>query len=79
MWLNKSLKSPVWEDPFDKQYGKGDQTLLKPEPHHLYHIYWSLLRQLSRKKYFLEICQILGLCVKTVFVCHNYFSLIERI
>ena len=25
--------------PFEKQHGKGDQTLLRPEPHHLYHIY----------------------------------------
>ena len=24
---------------FDKQHGKGDQTLLKSERHHLYHIY----------------------------------------
>ena len=37
-WLNKSLKSP-FRGPFDKQHGNGDETLLKLEPHHLYHIY----------------------------------------
>ena len=32
---------------FEKQHVKGDQTLLKSEPHHLYYIHWSLWRQLS--------------------------------
>ena len=28
--------------PFDKQHVMGDQTLLNPERHNLYHIDWSL-------------------------------------
>ena len=33
-----SKKSP-FGGPFEKQLGKWDQTLLKPERNHLYHIY----------------------------------------
>ena len=68
-------KKSGFRRPFDKQYGRGDQTLLKPESSHLYHIYWSLLRRLSQKKSFLETCKILGLCVKTSNVGHNYSQL----
>ena len=25
--------------PFQKEHVKGDETLLKSEPHHLYHVY----------------------------------------
>ena len=38
-WLNKSLKSPLSEDPLDKQHAKCDQTLLKSEHHIPYHIF----------------------------------------
>ena len=57
-----SKKSP-FRGHFDKQHGKGGQTLLKPETHHLYHIYWSLSRRLSWKKYLLVICKVLGMFV----------------
>ena len=33
-----SKKSRV-RGPFDKQHGKGDETMLKPERHQLYHIF----------------------------------------
>ena len=36
-----SKKSPI-RGPFDKQHGKGDQTMLKSERHQLYHIFRSL-------------------------------------
>ena len=55
-------KSP-FRGHFDKQHGKGGQTLLKPETHHLYYIYWSLSRRLSWKKYLLVICKVLGMFV----------------
>ena len=29
----------TFRGPFDMQHGKGDQTLLKSEPHHLYYIH----------------------------------------
>ena len=35
-----SKKSP-FRQPFEKQHVNGDQTILKSERHHLYHIYWS--------------------------------------
>ena len=43
---------------FKKQHGKCAQTLLKCQGQLLYHIYWSLLRQLSYKKSLLVICNI---------------------
>ena len=45
--------------PFNKQHGKGHKTLLKSRLHHLYHIYWSLWRLLSRKKSVWVICKVL--------------------
>ena len=44
-----------------KQHGKPTQTLLKYALQHLYHIYWSLAKQLSWKKYLLLTCKILEL------------------
>ena len=62
---------------FLKQHGKGNQTLLKPEPHHLYRIYSSLWRQMRWKKSLLVISKILGLFVKTLTAGHKY-SLLNR-
>ena len=46
--VNQMSKNPPIIRPFDKQATcKGDQTLLISEPHHLYHIFRSLWRQLS--------------------------------
>ena len=63
--------------PFKKQHSKGDKTLLKPGPHHLYHTCWSLLRQLRFKKSLSVICKILGLFVKTLNAILKY-SLLNR-
>ena len=63
--------------PFDKQYGKRDQTLLKSEQQHLYHIHWSLWMQLSWKNSLIVICEILGLFLKTLTLRHKY-SLLNR-
>ena len=41
--------------PFHKHHGKWSKTLLKSEGQHLFHIYWSLLSQLSCKKSLLVI------------------------
>ena len=49
--------------PFDKWHGKQTETLLKSEQQHLYHIYWSLSRQLSWKNSLLVICKMLELFV----------------
>ena len=58
--------------PFNKQHGKVDQTLLKPEPHHLYSFYWSLSRQLNWKKCLLVIWEISGQFVKILNAGHKY-------
>ena len=43
---------------FGKHHGKRAQTLLKFAWEHLYHIYWSLWRQLTWRKSQLVICKI---------------------
>ena len=52
-----SLKSRL-KGSFKKQHGKCAQTLLKCQGQLLYHIYWSLCRQLSYKKSLLVTCKI---------------------
>ena len=65
-------KKSGFRGPLDKQHERGNQTLLKPEPHTLYHIYWLLWRQLRWRKSLLVICKILRLFVKTLNVGHKY-------
>ena len=43
---------------FGKQHGELAKTLLKFERQHIYHIYWSLWRQLTCKKPLLVTCKI---------------------
>ena len=43
---------------FDKWHGEQSETLLKSERRHLYHMYWSLGRQVSWKRSLLMICKI---------------------
>ena len=45
---------------FDKWQGKRAETLLKSERQHLYHIFWSLWRQIGLKKSLWLICKALG-------------------
>ena len=63
--------------PFNKQHGKQAQILLKSKRQQFYHIYWSLWRQLSKKKPFLAICQILRVFVNSLTADDNY-SLLNR-
>ena len=51
---------------FKKQHGKCAETLLKCEGQLLYHIYRSLLRQLTCKKSLLGICKISRLFINTL-------------
>ena len=51
-------KKSRFKGSFVKQHGKCAQTLLKCQGQLLWHIYWSLLRQLSYKKSLLVICNI---------------------
>ena len=62
---------------FRKQHGKCAETLLKFDSKNLYHIYWSLWRQLTFKKFLLVICKISSLFPNTLSADGKY-SLLNR-
>ena len=68
-------KKSRFRGPFNKQHGKRAQTLLQSGRQHLYHIYWSLWRKLSRKKRLLVIWKILRLFVNTLKADDKYSPL----
>ena len=55
--ISMSKKSRL-RGSFDKQHGKRLEPLLKSTSQHLYHIHWSLPRQLSWRKSLFLTCQI---------------------
>ena len=63
--------------PLDKQHPKAYQPLFKCERHHIYHIYWSLWRQLSWRKSLLVICKVLSNFVN-IWTADDKYSLINR-
>ena len=65
-------KKSCFREPFDKQYGKRAQTLLKSPSHHLYHIHWSLPSQMSWKKSLLLRWKTLGLLINTLAVYEKH-------
>ena len=71
-----SIKSR-FKGSFKKQHGKCAQTLFKFAWQNLYHIYWSLWRQLTFKKFLLVICKISRLFPNTLSVDGKY-SLFNR-
>ena len=76
--LIKSMsKNSRFKGSFGKQHGKRPQTLLKFAWQYLYHIYWSLWRQLSHKKSLLVICKISTLFPNTLSADGKY-SLLNR-
>ena len=70
-WLDLSKKNRS-SGAFDKQHYQWTQTLLNSERENLYHIYWSLWSQLTRKKSLLVICKILTLFVITLTADDKY-------
>ena len=70
-------KKSRFKGSFKKQHGKCAQTLLKCQGQLLYHIYWSLWRQLSYKKSLLVICKIWRLLINTLSADGKY-SLFNR-
>ena len=70
-------KKSSFKGSFGKQHGKRAQTLLKFAWQHLYHIYWSLWRQLTFKKFLLVICKISRLFPNTL-SAHGKYSLLNR-
>ena len=65
-------KKSRFKGSFGKQHGKRAQTLLKFAWQHLYHIYWSLWRQLTCKKSLLVICKISRLFPNTLSAYGKY-------
>ena len=59
-------KKSRFKRSFGKQHGKRAQTLLKFAWQNLYHIYWSLWRQLTFKNFLLVICKISRLFPNTL-------------
>ena len=70
-------KMSRFKGSFGKQHGKRAQKLVKFPWLHLYHIYWSLLMQLSYKKSLLVICKISRLFINTLTTDGKY-SLFKR-
>ena len=70
-------KKSRFKGSFAKQHGKRAQTLLKFAWQNLYHIYWSLWRQLTFKKFLLVICKISRLFPNTLSADGKY-SLFNR-
>ena len=58
--------------PFQKEHGKRVSALFKSEPHHLYHINWSIWRILNCNKSLLVIWKILRLFVNILSALENY-------
>ena len=73
-WMPKKCR---FKGSFKKQHGQCTQTLLKCQGPLIYHIYWSLLRQLSYKKSLLVICKISRLFINTLSADCKY-SLFNR-
>ena len=73
-WMSTKSR---FKGSFKKQLGKRAQTLLKCQGQHLYHIYWSLWRQLTCKKSLLVICKISRLFPNTLSADPKY-SLLNR-
>ena len=71
-----SIKSR-FKGSFKKQHGKCAQTLLKFAWQNLYHIYWSLWRQLTFKKSLLVISKISRQFPNTL-IADGKYSLLNR-
>ena len=66
--FQRTFRQATWEAP---------QKILKFEPHHLYHIYWSLCRILNWRKPLLVICKVLTMFVN-IFTADDKYSLLNR-
>ena len=67
-----SKKSCFRGGPIEKQPRKRTIILLRSASHHLYHLYWTLPRQLSYRKSLILTCLILGLLVNTLAASDKY-------
>ena len=73
-WLVRPMsKKRYFKTPFDSHNFKNSQTFVKSTLQHFYHIFSSLLGNLSWKMSLLVICEILWLFVTTLTVDDKYF------
>ena len=78
MLLFKCLKSPVtYRTPFDSQYIKGSQTLLKSARQHFYYIVSSVWDKLSWKMPLLVLLDMSGLSVN-ILTADDKYSVLNR-
>ena len=70
-------KNSRFKGSFGKQYGKRAQKLLKLPWQYLYHIYWSLWRQLTCKRSVLVTFEISSLFPNTL-SANSRYSLLNR-
>ena len=75
--VRSMFKKSNFKGFFNQQHGKCAQTLLKCQGQLLWHIYWSLFRQLSYKKSPLVIWKISTLFINTLSAVGKY-SLLNR-
>ena len=68
-------KKSRFSGPFEKQYGRPSQALLKSASEHIYLIHWVLGTQLSSKNFLLLTWKILRLVVNTLAVDKKYLVL----
>ena len=68
-------KKSRFSRPFEKQYGRPSQGLLKSASQHIYLIHWALGTQLSSKNFLLLTWKILRLVVNTLAVDKKYLVL----
>ena len=73
--VRSMFKKSRFKGSFEKQHRKCAQTLLKCQGQLLYHIYWSLWRQLTCKKSLLVTCKISRLFPNTLSADGKYFLL----
>ena len=65
-------KNPRFREAFDKQHATRAKALLKMSLQHIYHIYWTMLGQLSWKTSLWLTCKILSVLVKTLAADEKY-------
>ena len=69
-------KKSCFGGSFNKLHDEWAEILLKSEWQHLYHIYWSLSKQLRLNKSFWEISKILGLVLNPL-IDHDKYCLLN--
>ena len=70
-------KKSCFGGDFDIEHRQWSQTLLKSERQHFYEIFWSLWRNLSRKKSLVVICRISRLFVN-ILTANDKYAILNK-